>query len=262
MRPRIQGGAAGEAAIVGEGFGEAHADAGADRGCEPDQEGVVGFLGSDGCGEDGRQGGDGAIHQAGETRLYDLQDEEAAVGFILGVARAGAELVAPQCFGFVLVHAFFLRQVVEQLADAGIGRTGGGLPVEVLGLQFHGGGLAADDVEGQRADQPYRLAIDEALHVLAADEGEVIAEAGLVQFDEAAAVARLLLPHAFEHIGSGGIVLAKSVGEIAINAFVFFFEGNSESENFAFGETVETAHRPILIQERAERVRGKRPRAC
>src|ERR1035441_1279764 len=82
--------------------------------------------------------------------------KKAAVGFILGVARAGRELVAPQRFGAVLVDALFLRQVVEQLADAGIGGAGGGLPIEVLGLQFHGGGLAADDVEGQRADQPYR----------------------------------------------------------------------------------------------------------
>ncbi len=62
----------------------------------------------------------------------------------------------------------------------------------------------------------------------------------------------LLLPHAFEHLGSGRIVFAKAVGEIAIDAFVFFFEGDREGENLAFGEAIETAHSPIVIQECGE----------
>ena len=78
----------------------------------------------------------------------------------------------------------------------------------------------------------------------------MVAEAGLVQLDEASAVARLLLPHFFEHVGGGGIVFAKSVGEIAVDAFVFFFQGDGERENLAFGEAVETAHSYIVIQER------------
>ena len=63
-------------------------------------------------------------------------------------------------------------------------------------------------------------------------------------------MARLLLPHAFEQVGGSGIVFAKSVGEIAVDAFVFFFQGDGESENLAFGEAVETAHSSIVIQER------------
>ena len=92
--------------------------------------------------------------------------------------------------------------------------------------------------------------MDETLHVLAADEREVIAEAGLVQFDEAAAVAGLLLPHAFEHLGGGRIIFAKAVGEIAVDALVFFFQGNGKGENLAFGEAFETTHPSILMQRR------------
>jgi hypothetical protein len=66
-----------------------------------------------------------------------------------------------------------------------------------------------------------------------------------MQFDETAAVARLLFPHAFEHVGGSGIVFAESIGEIAIDAFVFFFQGDGERENLAFGEAVETAHTHI-----------------
>jgi hypothetical protein len=47
-----------------------------------------------------------------------------------------------------------------------------------------------------------------------------------------------------------GIVFAKSVGEIAVDAFVFFFQGDGERENLAFGEAVETAHPSLVIQER------------
>ena len=79
--------------------------------------------------------------------------------------------------------------------------------------------------------------------------GKVVAEAGLIQFDEAAAMTGLLLPHTFEHLGGGRIVFAKAVGEIAIDAFVFFFEGDREGEDLAFGEAIETAHSPIVIQE-------------
>ena len=57
------------------------------------------------------------------------------------------------------------------------------------------------DFERQRAQQPNRLAVHKTLHVLAADEREVVAEARPVQFDQPAAVAGLLLPHAFEHLG-------------------------------------------------------------
>ena len=62
-------------------------------------------------------------------------------------------------------------------------------------------------------------------------------------------MARLLLPHAFEQVGGSGIVFAKSVGEIAVDAFVFFFEGDGERENRAFGETIETAHTSIVMRE-------------
>jgi hypothetical protein len=68
--------------------------------------------------------------------------------------------------------------------------------------------------------------------------------------------ARLLLPHFLEHIGGGGIVLAKSVGEIAVDAFVFFFQGNGERENLAFGEAVETAH-PSIVMRKARDGFGK-----
>src|SRR5205823_2992270 len=127
---------------------------------------------------------------AGQSRLDNLEDEESAVGFILGVDGAGTQLVLDQFFCAVFVRALLLCQIIEQLADAGVGGAGGGFAVEITGLQLHGGGLATDDIERQRAEEPDGLAVDEAFDVLAADEREVIAPARLVYFDQAAAVAR------------------------------------------------------------------------
>ena len=47
-----------------------------------------------------------------------------------------------------------------------------------------------------------------------------------------------------------GIVFAKAVGEIAVDALVFFFEGNGKGENLPFGEAFETTHPSILMQRR------------
>ena len=79
----------------------------------PTRKASHGFLGGDGGGEDRGQRGDRAIHQAGQSGLHDLQDEEAAIGFLLGVARAGVEFVAAQFFGAIFVRAFFLGEIVE-----------------------------------------------------------------------------------------------------------------------------------------------------
>ena len=65
--------AAGELAIVGEAFGERHRDACADRRGRPDQEDGVGVVRREGCGEDRRQRGDRAVHEAGEAGLDDAQ---------------------------------------------------------------------------------------------------------------------------------------------------------------------------------------------
>ena len=63
----------------------------------------------------------------------------------------------------------------------------------------------------------------------------MLAEPRAELLDQAAAMPRLFVAHAVEHgrprRGSPG---RKPSGIIGINAFVFFFEGNGQRENFAF----------------------------
>ena len=85
--------AAGKRAVVGEGLGKAHRDTRADGGGHAYQEGVPTVLGGEGRGKQRRQGRNGAIHEAGEARLYDLENEETAAGGILFLASLGGEVL-------------------------------------------------------------------------------------------------------------------------------------------------------------------------
>ena len=67
--------AARQLAVVMRGLGEAHRDAGADRGRQADEEGLPGVLRGESRGKDRRQRRHRAVHQAGQSRLHIGQDE-------------------------------------------------------------------------------------------------------------------------------------------------------------------------------------------
>jgi hypothetical protein len=140
------------------------------------------------------------------------------------------------------VFAFFLGQVAQELADAGVGRLGDGPLVELLGLEFHQLDLFADRIDPQAACQPDGPTLHEALHVLPSDEGDVIAELAAVQLDEPMAMAILFPPHFFEHVCGGGIVCFQMLGKVAINSGVFLFEGNRQGEDLLFAQAFEGSH--------------------
>src|SRR5436190_13839206 len=58
-----------QSAIVGQSFGESHADACADAGGESDQKGLPTVVRGEGGGEQWRERGYGAVHQAGQAGL-------------------------------------------------------------------------------------------------------------------------------------------------------------------------------------------------
>ena len=74
--------------------------------------------------------------------------------------------------------------------------------------------------------------LDEATHVLAADERNVLAELLLEQFDQPAAMIAFLRRHFAEHLGAGGVVLAQTFGDVGVDAAVLFLIGYRQSEDF------------------------------
>src|SRR5262244_3243267 len=75
--------AARKAAIIREGLGKSHADAGTNGRGQSHEECSVSIPTGKGSGEYWSKSGDGAIHQAGEAGLHNLEHEKATVGFLL-----------------------------------------------------------------------------------------------------------------------------------------------------------------------------------
>src|SRR5262249_31827037 len=112
-----------QAAIVGEGFGKAHADASANGSGETDDKGIPTIAGGERRGEDGRERRDRAVHQAGKAGLNNLQNKQAAVGFLFFGLDAGGELFFFERIGTLFVAALLVGQIVQQLPNAGVLRT-------------------------------------------------------------------------------------------------------------------------------------------
>src|ERR1039457_4576645 len=87
----------------------------------------------------------------------------------------------------------FKRQIIEQLANAGVLGEYGGAFVEAARLNFHSAHLAADLFQTQRGVQPDGLALHKAANVLPADERNVLPEFLPIKIDQSAAMADLFL---------------------------------------------------------------------
>src|SRR5262249_33240261 len=88
---------------------------------------------------------------------------------------------------------------------------------------FQRDGLGADHIQTERADQPHGLESHEPLYVLAADEGNMLAEALPVQLEQPAPMARFFGAHAIEDGGRGREVLPEAFGVIRVNALILLF---------------------------------------
>jgi len=98
-------------------------------------------------------------------------------------------------------------------------------------------------------DSPLRVAIEQGRPhsmVLYGPPGtgkttlaRIVAEHSQAAFEELSAVAGFFFAHVFEELGGGGIGLAEAVGEIGVDAAVFFFEGDGEGQDFTLGQIFE-----------------------
>ncbi len=82
----------------------------------------------------------------------------------------------------------------------------------------------------------------EALHVLATNEGNVLAELLSMQLDQPMPVPIFLCPHFLEQFRGRGKVALQTVGEIVVDTGVLFFQRDRESQDLLLRETAEGAH--------------------
>ena len=127
----------------------------------------------------------------------------------------------------------YVGEIVEELAQRGVARAGGGAAIEIDGLRFHGFGALAHRVDIVALRQPDRLAADEAAHIVAPDERDVLAEASAVHVEQHLAVAGLLRRHLREHGRRSREVLAQTLGEVAIDLAVLLLALDGERQDLA-----------------------------
>ena len=84
--------------------------------------------------------------------------------------------------------------------------------------------------------------MDEALHVLPANERQIVAELRPVEVEQHGPVAHLLVRHLLEYLGRGAVPLAQALREAAIDAAVLFFVADREREDFLLAEVGEALH--------------------
>ena len=74
----------------------------------------------------------------------------------------------------------------------------------------------------------------------------MVAEAGLVMFEQAVAMDVLFAAHDAKFLGLFGIIFLQAGGEIFINARILLLERDGQREDFLFGKTVEGFHKSGL----------------
>ena len=192
-------------------------------------------------GEQRRQGGDGAVHQAGQAGLDILQHEQALGGLVLGRARFRRNPVA-ELLRQLFVLVLFSGELGQQLAHRGVFRRLRGAAIKPRRLELHLLGEFTRGIDRQRAVEPDRPALDKAFDVLAADQRQKIAEFLAVEIEQHVVMADLLLRHLVVHCRRVGIGFAQRVGEGTIDAVIFVFVGDGERQHFLLAQFGKAFH--------------------
>jgi hypothetical protein len=160
-----------------------------------------------------------------------LQDKEATAGDVFLFTRLRSKVLLFELLRHCGVLAFGDCQVAEQLADRGVGDALGAALVKPARFPFHQLGLLTNDADAERPRQPDRSPLDEAFDVVTPDQRNMVAKPLAVRVDEAGPVFRFFRLHFFEHASRGRVRLTQTLGEIAVNAPVLFFERNRQRED-------------------------------
>jgi len=150
-----------------------------------------------------------------------------------------------------MMGGLFLKkfgEIAEQPADTDVLGLFGGLDVEPLRFEFHRLDFLADGVERQVLGQPDRAALEETLDVLAADRRQMLAEALLVHFEQAMAMAALFLGHLLEDFCRVRVTLSEVFREGHVDAAVLLLGGDRDRQHLALAEFGESLHWKIQFR--------------
>ncbi|OIQ72740.1 hypothetical protein GALL_456330 [mine drainage metagenome] len=147
----------------------------------------------------------------------------------------GDEPVA-QRFGLAFVLGLCGRKVAQQLADPGIGGVARGLGIEHARFGLHDLGLGAELLQIDGLHQPQRFALDEAAHVLTADQRNAVTEPRAVDLDQTVTMGVFFGRHAAKELRGVREVSHQRIGILAVDAGVVFFERYRQRQQLLLGQ--------------------------
>ena len=206
-------------------FRKAHGNARTDGCGQADEEGLPCILRGEGGGENGRQRRDRTVHQTGQTGLNIGEQELTLFGFTLLSSCILGQVLVTQHGGHILMSAFRLGKITQQLARGGIGDVFYRLVVKADGLRFHPFRLFANCFERQILDEPIRLALIKATNMLAPDKRNDLAKPRPVLLDQHIAVGLLDLSHIIENARRLGILRFEMRRVGPVNAGIILLGG-------------------------------------
>jgi hypothetical protein len=176
-----------------------------------------------------------------------LQQEQLAMRFVLLLLGALRQVLLLEIPCRLRVFAFFIRELVQQLPRRSVGRSGDRPLVETLRFELHHFGLPPRHVHAQGPQQPGRPPLQEAFHVFAADQRNVIAKPLAEHRQQAIPVHGFFLPHFFKHFCCRRIGFPQSVGEFSVNAPVLFFGRDGQRQNLFLRQILELFQHPAFL---------------
>ena len=102
--------------------------------------------------------------------------------------------------------------------------------------------LPAHRVQAHGSDHPMRRVLDEAFDVLAADEGNMLAELVPVEVDQHPPVSALFLRHLVEHLGGSRILVPQPMGVIQKYPRMLLLQRDRQGHNLLFFKVGELFH--------------------
>ena len=144
-----------------------------------------------------------------------------------------------------MVHMRFFRrrQIAQQFARGGIRGARRRAAVKRRRLLLHPRRFGADRIQPQGFVQPDRFAGVKPGHMFAPDQGDHLAEAALVQVDQALAVPVLFGRHAVKHRRRGRIIPPQPLRIGPVNPRVVLLGRDGEGKDFLFGQVRKAATR-------------------
>src|SRR5262249_42508781 len=160
---------------------------------------------------------DRSIHQARQTRLNKPKYKKAPGGFSFLGDLSRCSLLSADLFSRVFMPLLFLREIIQQLANADVSGLLCRRFVKTTRFNFHDPRLLTRLLRPKIARDPRRPPNHKTLNIPPLNERNMFAELLPVQISQPMAMPILFRGHFDEQVGGGREIRAQTISKVAID---------------------------------------------